>query len=305
MEKPRNSEPKKRKKIIITVGAFERGALVDSSVHENIPAQEIPIEKIKRFEPESKMYSEKSSRLVQEIVDLINTGKKNELPPILVRMVEGGYEIIDGHHRYQAHIFTNCDTILVKIIPESEIEIIYKEDSGIESPFEKFGVSSLEEFQDRFLQLDQDLMGAKSSVYTFDYKENNLLNKMKDYLEKIDVSQISEVAKQALFEMLWLWYHHAAQDAMNRYQEKEKAIAYIDKALEYGKLADSQNEITELLSYLYRDEFEKANEYIEHMPDFIEELQSNASVKMVRNQEKDSAKQLFEDYKENKTPPTQ
>lgn len=296
----KESSPAKRKKIIITIGTFERGAVVDSSVYENIPSQEIPIEKIKRFEPESKMHSEKSSRLVQEIVDVINAGKKNALPPILVRVVEDSYEIIDGHHRYQAHMITNCETISVKIIPESEIEIIYKEDSGIESPFEKFGVSSLEEFQDKFCQLDQELMGAESSVYTFDYKESNLLNKMKDYLEKIDVSQISEVAKQALFEMLWLWHHHAAQDAMNRYQEKEKAIAYIDKALEYGKLADSQNEITELLSYPYRDQFEKANEYIEHMPDCIQELQSDPSVKTVPNQEKDSAKQLFEDYINNK-----
>lgn len=285
---------KNNKKVTITIGKYETGATVDSSVYENIPTTELSINEITRLEPGSKMDSEESKKVVQEIINLINQGKKDELPPIIVRALENGYQIIDGHHRYEACLQTGTETIAVKIVPESEIEIIYKEDSDIESPLERFGISSLDEFQEKFFESDQELMKTGN----FDYKNNELLNnQMKDYLEEIDSSQISEQAKQKQAEMLWLWYHHAAQDAKERYQENEKAIKFIDKALEYKGISNGPNEITELLSLLYRNKFNEAESYIQNMDDIRKEQQEDGSTQEVINYEKETAQKLFEYYK--------
>jgi hypothetical protein len=207
--------------------------------------------------------------------------------------VENGYQIIDGHHRYEAYIQTNTETISVKIIPESEIEIIYKENSDTESPLERFGISSLDEFQQKFFESDQELMKSGN----FDYKNNEILNnQMKEYLEEIDSSQISEQARQKQAEMLWIWYHHAAQDAKERYQENEKAIELKDKALEYRETSGISNEITKLLSMLYKKNFDEAKSYIENIDNMKKEIQEDGSIKEVENYEKQTAINLFGYY---------
>lgn len=286
------------KKVRIVIGKHEAGANIDYSVCENIATTELFLDEIARLEPESKMKSEESERIIQELVDVIQQGKKNDLPPILVRIIDKGYQIIDGHHRYQAHLNAEIESILVKIIPESEIEIINKKDSDIDSPLERFGISSLDEFQSKYFESDQELM--KNGC--FNYKDSSLLNnQMKDYLEEVNITQLSEQARQAQVEMLWLWYHHAAQDAKERYQENDKAIKFIDKALEYKKISNIPNEITELLSLLYRDKFNEAEVYIKSMDDVKKESEQVDSIEETINYEKETAFQLFKYYKNKKT----
>jgi hypothetical protein len=76
------------------------------------------------FEPDEKMESAESAVRMQEMVTLIKQGKGDELPPILVRSYAGGYQVLDGHHRFHAYKIAGAVTIPAKIVPEEEIEIV-------------------------------------------------------------------------------------------------------------------------------------------------------------------------------------
>jgi len=159
---------------------------------------------------------------------------------------------------------------------------------------EKFGINDLDEFQQKFFQADQELMKTGA----FDYRNPELVNnQFKNILEQYDENDLNREQRQQQAEMLWLWYHHAAQDAKERYQENEKAIEFIDKALEYKKISHSPNEITELLSLIYRNRFDDAETYIQNMDDMRKERQEDGSVQEVVNYEKEAARKLFDHYK--------
>jgi hypothetical protein len=72
------------------------------------------------------MKSAKSSANMEKMVKLIKSGKGSDLPPILVRRYEGGYQVLDGHHRYHAYTAAGAKTIPAKLIPADEIKIIDK-----------------------------------------------------------------------------------------------------------------------------------------------------------------------------------
>ena len=58
------------------------------------------------------------------MVKLIKAGNGNQLPPILVRSYENGYQVLDGHHRFHAYQAAGAKTIPAKLIPADEIEVI-------------------------------------------------------------------------------------------------------------------------------------------------------------------------------------
>ncbi len=55
---------------------------------------------------DEKMKDAKSAANMSKMVKLIKAGKGDELPPILARRYKGGYQVLDGHHRF--HAYQDC-----------------------------------------------------------------------------------------------------------------------------------------------------------------------------------------------------
>ena len=100
------------------------GAEVDDSAGDGKPVVNIPLANLVGFEPDEKMKAAKSAANMSKMVKLIKAGKGNNLPPILVRRYEDGYQVLDGHHRFHAYQAAGAKTIPAKLIPDDEIEVI-------------------------------------------------------------------------------------------------------------------------------------------------------------------------------------
>ena len=50
-----------------------------------------------------------------------------DIPPILVRKYKGGYQVLDGHHRFWAYKVAKKDSIPARIVPDKDIEEVGKE----------------------------------------------------------------------------------------------------------------------------------------------------------------------------------
>lgn len=98
------------------------GAEVDDSAGEGLPVKNLPLDKLSGFEPDEKMEQPESQAKLASMVKKIKTG--GELPPILVREYEGGYQVIDGHHRFHAAKMAGKKEIPAKVIPSEDIKVI-------------------------------------------------------------------------------------------------------------------------------------------------------------------------------------
>lgn len=126
-----------------------------------------------------------------------------------------------------------------------------------------------------FSKKDQEAMKKWAEV---DYTSPDLeINKAKKLLEVYEDNHPEELDRD-IQDLLWLWYHHASQKVFQK-GEKEQAVEYIKKALQY---LDHNNMISQLLLHLYNKEYEVAEEYIQTIDDEVE------------NQ---TAKELLEEFK--------
>ena len=100
------------------------GAEVDDSGFDALPIINIPTNKLVGFEPDDKMKSKKSQKNVAKIIDGLE--KNENIPPILVRKYKGGYQVLDGHHRFWAYKTLKKDSIPARLVPDSDIEEISK-----------------------------------------------------------------------------------------------------------------------------------------------------------------------------------
>lgn len=155
------------------------------------------------------------------------------------------------------------------------------EKSPLQQAYEMLGVSSMRELSRAYTEEDQRLMKTNE----WDYKNPELLtNKIKDLLEQVNESDLSEEEKEWRGEILWFWYHHAISCAVARYRDQKEAQEFALKALEYQS-EDHPNQITKLLKHLVFGELELAEQLAE---------------KIEIDYEKETAKELIEDYKEGK-----
>lgn len=97
------------------------GADVDDDDQDDYPIVQIPMDDLIGFEPDDKMLSPKSKTNMEKMIRLIKAGKGDKLPPILARRYRGGYQVLDGHHRYHAYKALNSKTIPAIIIPPENI----------------------------------------------------------------------------------------------------------------------------------------------------------------------------------------
>jgi len=108
-------------KVKLSTDPADYGAYVrDAGGPEKITT--IPFNKIvSTFEPEEfgKMKLPKSAANVERIIAGIKRGDK--LPPLLVRRYKNGYQVLDGHHRYEAYKRMRIKEIPVRVVDPKNI----------------------------------------------------------------------------------------------------------------------------------------------------------------------------------------
>jgi len=116
-------ESKARPRVILYSDPSYRGADIDDSLKAELPVSQFNSLKnnLTGFEPEEKMHSPESKATIKKMVAALKNGK--QLPPIMIRKVSSGYEILDGHHRYTAYNIAGVNKFPVQIVPPREIKI--------------------------------------------------------------------------------------------------------------------------------------------------------------------------------------
>lgn len=96
-------------------GAYVSGNEDDEKV-TNLSSEEIT----SGFEPADKMEDKDNTKHVDQMVNHLSGG--GALPPIYVRKHEtGGYQVLDGHHRWTAHKKYGSETIPAIIVDPKRI----------------------------------------------------------------------------------------------------------------------------------------------------------------------------------------
>jgi hypothetical protein len=115
------NEEKKSPRITLWLNPKYLGATPHTDNFDDIPNQHVPITDIKGIEPEDKMNIPSSQHNMQNIAKSIRNGEN--IPPILLRKHEDGYQILDGHHRFYAHKLVGSPTIISKVVPDEDIHV--------------------------------------------------------------------------------------------------------------------------------------------------------------------------------------
>jgi len=109
----------------------EMGAVVDRQdrpmerPHPQDKVKKIPLNKMFRHEPEEKTAlgtaEPENERKVQGIMADIK--KKKDIDPILVRRQQGGkYQVMDGHHRVEAHLRMGLKHVPARVIDAKNVK---------------------------------------------------------------------------------------------------------------------------------------------------------------------------------------
>lgn len=84
----------------------------------------IAVHKIKTFEGDDKTSKDSASAESRKNVDSIkkHIQRGGKVPPILVRRHQGSYQVVDGHHRLQAHKEAGLKHIDVHVVNPGRID---------------------------------------------------------------------------------------------------------------------------------------------------------------------------------------
>ena len=96
-----------------------QGADVDDKYYEKQPVKIVDISKLTPFEPADKMNPKDNHDNMMRFVDKIIAGKK--IKPIVIVPYKGKGLIVDGHHRYFAHIKAGVDKISAVIADPKDL----------------------------------------------------------------------------------------------------------------------------------------------------------------------------------------
>jgi hypothetical protein len=106
-------------------GEREIGSNVrDMSNTKSETTKKIPVHKISTFEGDDKTSKNTASPESRANVDSIkkHIQRGGSVPPILVRRHQGNYQVVDGHHRLQAHKEAGLKHIDVHVINPGRID---------------------------------------------------------------------------------------------------------------------------------------------------------------------------------------
>jgi hypothetical protein len=114
------------------------------------------------------------------------------------------------------------------------------------------------ELNNLYSEEDQKLI----KTHMWDYDNPDLItNKIKEILERVDVSALSEEEQEWRNEILWFWNHHAISCAIWRYKDQRAAQEYSERALEFQS-TEHPNQITRLFYFLTRDQLDEAEKWV-------------------------------------------
>lgn len=88
---------------------------------EKAPTTILPLDSLILNEPAAKMKSPESRKTLKSLMKALKDGKT--LPPLVVRKLGDGYQILDGHHRYFAMKALDIKNTKAVIVPPEDIEI--------------------------------------------------------------------------------------------------------------------------------------------------------------------------------------
>lgn len=158
-----------------------------------------------------------------------------------------------------------------------------KPEDNKESPlrpvYELLSAHSPLEMSNLYSEEDQKLM--KSGGWDYDNPEL-ITNKVKNLLEQINPSELTEEESDWRSEVLWFWYHHAISCAIQK-NDKEAAQKYADKALQLQP-EQHPNKITKLLHYLVNDNLPEAEKWLEQIIEEPEKLTASDLVSHYKSQ---------------------
>src|SRR3990167_7797910 len=97
-----SKEEKPKVKILISSDSIGAETTEFTAVMaEGLPVVEISLDKLIGLEPDEKMEIEEHGVKMESMAQAIRDGKI--LDPMLVRVYENGYQVLDGHHRLHAY----------------------------------------------------------------------------------------------------------------------------------------------------------------------------------------------------------
>jgi len=128
------------------------------------------------------------------------------------------------------------------------------------------GATSAQNLSVLYTMEDQKIMKAGK----WDYANPELVvNKVKDILERVGETGLTDEEKEWRQEILWFWYHHAISCAIWRYHDKEMAKKCAEEALGYQS-ENHPNKITQLLAFLVNDNLADAEEWAKNIENEVE-----------------------------------
>jgi len=182
-----------------------QGSDVDDEYYNKQPAKIIDISKLTPFEPADKMDDPISATNMGKLVKAIQAGEK--INPVIVVPYEGKLLIVDGHHRYFAHIKAGADKIPVVMADPKDLtwrdDVPVEEQESIRESYEiefvcvnpNFCDATEQKNQDRLFQALRAVPGI--IVYKQDFDEHNSMAAIvKDEADTDAPKLIQKIAQQ-------------------------------------------------------------------------------------------------------------
>ena len=182
-----------------------QGADVDDKYYEKQPVKIVDVSKLTPFEPADKMNPKDNHDNMMKFVDKIIAGKK--IKPIVIVPYKGKGIIVDGHHRYFAHIKAGVDKIRAVIADPKDLtwrdDVPVEEQESIRESYEiefvcvnpNFCDATEQKNQDRLFQALRAVPGI--IVYKQDFDEHNSMAAIvKDEADTDAPKLIQKIAQQ-------------------------------------------------------------------------------------------------------------
>lgn len=140
---------------------------------------------------------------------------------------------------------------------ESEPRQFDKEKSPMREAYDLLGATTPLELSNLYSKKENPSFIS----HEWDYDNpDQIQNKVKNILENVNESELTEDEREWREEILWFWYHHAISCA-NWKKDKEKMKEFSQKALEYQ--GNNPNILTRTMFLLAHDQIEEAEEWVQ------------------------------------------
>lgn len=148
------------------------------------------------------------------------------------------------------------------------------------------GVDNPKDIYLAYLEQDQKLF--KSGQWDYD-DQSLVINKIKNILENIDPSALSNDENNVRDNIIWFWYHHAISCAIRK-RDKDKAIESASRALKYQS-ESNPNKITKLLYFLVTGQY---NEAVKWAYGITDKTEKSTALQLISGFEKENPFDIYQ-----------